>query len=113
MHNYQRLTYGEVDRRANMLAHWLLANGVQPDTAVAVCMDKRPELYIALLAILKAGGAYLHVDPALPQERAIFVLQQAGARILLTQVRAGVPVVGISALMQVASHNRQAAGQVV
>ena len=53
----QRLTYREVDQRANQMAHWLLANGIMPNDPVAVCMDKRPELYIALLGILKSGAS--------------------------------------------------------
>ncbi len=83
----ERLTYGEVDARANQLAHWLLAHGAAPGVAVAVSMDKRPELYIALMAVLKAGAAYVPVDPSLPADRASFMLAQADCRILLTHVR--------------------------
>ncbi|WP_143354426.1 condensation domain-containing protein, partial [Erwinia amylovora] len=63
------LTYGELNARANRLAHRLLAEGVQPDQLVALCADRSPQLTIGLLAILKAGAAYLPLDPAYAGER--------------------------------------------
>ncbi|MCK8393997.1 AMP-binding protein, partial [Erwinia amylovora] len=58
------LTYGELNARANRLAHRLRAEGVQPDQLVALCADRSPQLTIGLLAILTAGAAYLPLDPA-------------------------------------------------
>ncbi len=81
----QRLTYGELDQHANQLAHHLLKLGVGPDVRVAICMERSPELLIALLGVLKAGGAYVPLDPAYPQERLAYMLEDSGASILLTQ----------------------------
>lgn len=83
----ERVTYRQVETRSNQLGNWLVANGVTPNAAVAVCMDKRPEMYIALLAVLKAGGCYVPLDAGLPAETASFMLQQAECRVLLTHVR--------------------------
>ena len=63
------LTYGELNARANRLAHWLRVQGVGPETLVAVCMSRSPRVLEAMLAVLKAGGAYLPMDPTSPQER--------------------------------------------
>jgi len=81
----RRLSFAEVNRRANRLAHHLLAQGVQAEDRVAVSADRSAELIVALLAILKAGAAYLPIDPAVPQERQAFMLADAEARLLLTQ----------------------------
>ncbi len=78
------LSYGEVDARANQLAHALVAAGVGANVAVAVLMDKRPELYIGMLAVLKAGGCYVPIDHTLPAARVSFILQQAEVKLLLT-----------------------------
>src|ERR1700719_2176858 len=65
----QQLTYGELNGRANQLAHRLKNLKVGPDVLVAVCMERSLELVISLLAILKAGGAYVPLDPEYPRER--------------------------------------------
>ncbi|HEX8906342.1 MAG TPA: amino acid adenylation domain-containing protein, partial [Longimicrobiaceae bacterium] len=80
-----RLSYGELDRAASRVAHALLARGVRRGEAVAVCMERSPELVAALLGVLKAGAAYLPVDPAYPAERIAFMLRDAGAPVLVTQ----------------------------
>uniref|UniRef100_UPI0013DB290B non-ribosomal peptide synthase/polyketide synthase n=1 Tax=Pyxidicoccus caerfyrddinensis TaxID=2709663 RepID=UPI0013DB290B len=80
-----RLTYGELDRRANQLAHHLRASGVAPGARVGVCLERSLELVVALLGVLKAGGAYVPVDRNYPTERITFLLQQAGVGVLLTQ----------------------------
>ncbi|PWK71880.1 amino acid adenylation domain-containing protein [Streptomyces sp. CG 926] len=79
-----RLTYRELDRSANRLAHHLRSLGVGPEVPVAVCVERTAGLVTALLAVLKAGGAYVPLDPASPDERIAFTLADAGAGVLVT-----------------------------
>ena len=79
----QRLTYRELDRRANQLAHRLQALGVGPDVLVGLCVERSPEMMVGLLGILKAGGAYVPLDPSYPPERLAFMLADSRAPILL------------------------------
>ncbi|WP_442316500.1 non-ribosomal peptide synthase/polyketide synthase [Xenorhabdus aichiensis] len=81
----QALSYDELNRRANRLAHHLLAQGVHPDDRVAICLERSPEMVVGLLAILKAGGAYVPLDPAYPAERLAYMLDDAAPVVLLTQ----------------------------
>lgn len=81
----QAMSYGELNRRANQLAHYLRELGVGPETLVGICLERSVELVIGLLAILKAGGAYVPLDPKYPSERLTFMLQDTQAPILLTQ----------------------------
>jgi amino acid adenylation domain-containing protein/non-ribosomal peptide synthase protein (TIGR01720 family) len=83
----QSLTYRELDRRANQLAHALRRRGVQLETRVGVCLERSLELMIALLGVWKAGGAYVPLDPNYPPERLAFMLDDSQAPILLTQDR--------------------------
>ena len=83
----QSLSYAELDRRANQLANHLQAGGVGPETLVGVCMERSPEMVVALLGILKAGGAYVPLDPDYPNERLAFMLADAAVPVLLTQER--------------------------
>jgi amino acid adenylation domain-containing protein len=83
----EQLTYRELDRRANRLAHHLRACGVGPDARVGVCLGRSSHLVVALLAVLKAGGAYVPLDPAYPQERLRFLLRDAQMAVLLTENR--------------------------
>jgi amino acid adenylation domain-containing protein len=78
------LTYAEVDRRAGQVARHLRALGSGPERIVGVAIERSPELIIALLAVLKAGGAYVPLDPAWPAERLAYILDDAGAAVLLT-----------------------------
>jgi non-ribosomal peptide synthetase component F len=71
------LTYGELDARANRLAHRLIALGVRPDDRVAVAAERRLETVVGLLAVMKAGGAYVPLDPSYPAERLAFMLADA------------------------------------
>nr|BFE55540.1 hypothetical protein GCM10020063_000660 [Dactylosporangium thailandense] len=73
------LTYAELDRRANRVAHWLLDRGVRADQPVAVLTERTSHLAVALLGVLKAGAAYLPVDAGYPPERVRMVLRGAGA----------------------------------
>jgi amino acid adenylation domain-containing protein len=77
------LTYGELESRANRLAHHLRAVGVGPEVIVGVCIRRSVLEVVALLAVLKAGGAYLPLDPAYPPKRQRFALEDADARVLL------------------------------
>ncbi len=81
----QRLTYRELNARANQLAHHLRKLGVGPDVPVGICIERSLEMVVGLLGILKAGGAYLPLDPSYPQERLKFMLEDVGAPVLLTQ----------------------------
>ncbi|MGA3164142.1 MAG: amino acid adenylation domain-containing protein [Verrucomicrobiota bacterium] len=87
------LTYRELNRRANQLAHYLRALGVGPEVLVAICLERSLEMVIGLLGILKAGGAFVPLDPAYPKERLAFMLKDARVPVLLTQERlvAGLP----------------------
>ena len=89
----RQLTYLELDRRANRLAHRLVALGVRPEVTVALYLDRGAEAIIGLLAILKAGGVYLPLDTGLPPERLAWMLDDARLAVLLTQesLRPGVP----------------------
>ncbi len=80
-----RLTYGELDRRANQLAHHLQGLGVGAGDIVGICLRRSPELVVALLAAMKAGAAYLPLDPSYPGERLAFMLADAGAQMLVTE----------------------------
>ncbi|MEM5373157.1 amino acid adenylation domain-containing protein, partial [Paraburkholderia azotifigens] len=83
VHENERLSYGELNARANRLAHHLIALGVRPDRPVAICLKRSPAMVVGLLAILKAGGAYLPLDPAYPSQRLRQVLGDASPQLLL------------------------------
>ncbi len=78
------LTYAELNARANQLAYTLITFGVTADEPVAVALERSPSAVIALLAIFKAGGVYVPFDPDYPADRLRFMLEDSGARILLT-----------------------------
>ncbi|MDI3288328.1 non-ribosomal peptide synthetase [Polyangium sp. 15x6] len=79
----QTLTYGELERRTNRLAHRLLALGVAQEERVGVCLERSTAFVVTVLAILKAGAAYVPLDPTYPDERLHYMLQDAGCRRLL------------------------------
>ncbi len=80
-----QVTYDELNRRANQLAHHLRASGVKPDTLVGIYMERSVELVVALLGVLKAGGAYVPLDPSYPTQRLAFMLEDANVTVILTQ----------------------------
>ena len=79
------LTYWDLDERANRLARHLVAMGIGMETPVAVLTGRSPEMLVAMLAALKAGGCYLPLDPAYPEDRLAFILEDSRAGALLTQ----------------------------
>ena len=83
----ERLSYAELNARANRIAHFLRRAGVGPESRVGVLMERSAEMLTGMLGILKAGGAYVPLDPAYPRERLSFMLQDAQAKVLFTQER--------------------------
>lgn len=81
----QQITYRELNRRANQLAHYLSSLNIEPEKRVGICTDRSIELVLGLLGILKAGGAYVPFDPAYPKARLEFMLQDSRCSVLLTQ----------------------------
>ncbi|NEO15578.1 MAG: amino acid adenylation domain-containing protein [Moorea sp. SIO3E8] len=81
----QKLTYGELNSKANQLAHYLQTLGVEPDVPVGICLERSLEMVIGILGILKAGGAYVPIDPSYPQERIAYTIADAAVPVLLTQ----------------------------
>ncbi|KAB5408721.1 non-ribosomal peptide synthetase [Pseudomonas aeruginosa] len=80
----EKLTYAELDSRANRLAHALIARGVGPEVRVAIAMQRSAEIMVAFLAVLKAGGAYVPLDIEYPRERLLYMMQDSRAHLLLT-----------------------------
>ncbi|PPT24484.1 non-ribosomal peptide synthetase [Xanthomonas arboricola] len=83
VHGDEVVSYAELERRANQLAHHLRARGVGAETVVGVCMGRTPQMIMALLAILKAGGCYVSLDPAYPEERLALMLSLSKASALI------------------------------
>ncbi|HYV13327.1 MAG TPA: amino acid adenylation domain-containing protein, partial [Pyrinomonadaceae bacterium] len=80
-----QLSYGELNQRANQLAHHLRSLGVGPEVLVGICVERSVELVVGVLGIIKAGGAYVPLDPAYPTERLALILEDARVSMLLTQ----------------------------
>ncbi|HET7464985.1 MAG TPA: amino acid adenylation domain-containing protein, partial [Longimicrobium sp.] len=98
------LSYAELNRRANRLAHHLRSLGVGPDVPVGICLERSPEMVVGLLAVLKAGGAYVPLDPEYPAERLRHMLADSAPAVVLSQTAlrcrvegAGVPVLELDA----------------
>jgi amino acid adenylation domain-containing protein len=81
----QRLSYAELEERANRLAQYLQSQGVGPETRVGLCLHRSLDLPVAVLGILKAGGCYVPLDPAYPVERLHFMLHNAAAPLVITE----------------------------
>ncbi|KIY73113.1 acetyl-CoA synthetase-like protein [Cylindrobasidium torrendii FP15055 ss-10] len=78
------LTYGELNRKSNALAHWLVSKGIEVEDKVPLCSNRSQYFYIAMAAILKAGGCYVSIDPELPLERKTFIADDSGAKLVFT-----------------------------
>ena len=83
----EKITYQELNDRANTLAQYLQQLGVQPETLVGICIDRSLEMLVGLLAILKADGAYIPLDPHYPQERLDYIVEDSQLKILLTETK--------------------------
>lgn len=81
----EKLTYQELNNRANQLAHYLQSLGIKLEDKIGVCIERSPLMVIAILAILKAGGAYVPLDPSYPSERLIFMIEDVQSPLILTQ----------------------------
>ncbi|WP_371915775.1 condensation domain-containing protein, partial [Pseudomonas sp. B5(2017)] len=81
----QTLSYGELNRRANQLAHKLIERGVGPDVLVGIAMERSLDMVVGLLGILKAGGAYVPLDPEYPEDRLSYMFADSSITLLLTQ----------------------------
>src|SRR5205085_12613633 len=100
----ERVSYDELNRRANRLAHYLRNNGVKPEERVGICAERDVEMVVALLAVLKAGGAYVPLDPEYPEERLqyivndstpVAVLTHRSTADLLKKIGNGIRVIGL------------------
>ncbi|MDY6937923.1 MAG: amino acid adenylation domain-containing protein [Cyanobacteriota bacterium] len=108
----EQLTYQQLNRRANQLAHHLKTLGVEPETLVGICIERSVTMVVALLAVLKAGGAYVPFDPSYPIDRLTYMLADSRVRLLLTtaslrtknsvlsQVWEGYPIVELDRLSE-------------
>ncbi|MFP2900827.1 amino acid adenylation domain-containing protein, partial [Corallococcus sp. 4LFB] len=94
----QRLTYAQLERRANQVAHRLLELGVRTGDRVGLCVERSLEMAVGVLAILKAGAAYVPLDPTYPAERLSLMREDAGIRAVLTQAHLDTPAPGVAAV---------------
>jgi len=83
------MSYGELNVQSNRLARFLRTLGVRPGALVGLCIERSPELLVALLAVQKSGGAYVPLDPDFPADRLAYMLEDSGARVLVTAADAG------------------------
>ncbi|CAM1358895.1 Mycosubtilin synthase subunit C (fragment) [Tenacibaculum xiamenense] len=80
----ESLSYSELDKRSNQLAHYLQGQGVKPDDLVGICLDRGLDMIVGLLGILKSGGAYVPIAPDYPQDRIDYIVEDTGIELLLT-----------------------------
>lgn len=85
IHHHQQVTYGELNKRANQLAHYLMLEGAGPESLIGICVDRSIEMVVAVLGILKSGAAYVPLDPAYPKKRLAFMTEDSGIELLLSQ----------------------------
>ncbi|UAA39457.1 non-ribosomal peptide synthase/polyketide synthase [Paraneptunicella aestuarii] len=80
----EQFTYAQLNERANQLAHYLVAQGIKPDSVVGVCITRSMDMLVATLAIMKAGGAYLPMDPGYPKSRLDYMVENSGVKWVIT-----------------------------
>ncbi|WP_408030698.1 non-ribosomal peptide synthetase, partial [Tenacibaculum xiamenense] len=80
----ESLSYLELDKRSNQLAHYLLEQGVKPDDLIGICLGQGLEMIIGILGIIKSGGAFVPIDPDYPQDRINYILEDTGVKLLIT-----------------------------
>ena len=98
-------SYQELNRRANFLGHQLKARGVGPEDIVGICIERSLEMVVAVLGVLKSGGAYLPLDPGYPAERLDYMVQDSGARLVLTGAETALSLPSEVELVRVAGAN--------
>ena len=81
-----QITYRDLNTRANQVAHYLVKRGAGPDVLVGIFAERTPDLVIGILGILKSGSAYVPIDPSYPKDRLRYILEDAQAPIVLTQI---------------------------
>jgi amino acid adenylation domain-containing protein len=81
----ERMKYAELNRKANHLAHYLRRFGVAPESAVGICLEATPTLLVSVLGVLKTGACYVPLDPGYPHERLLYMCEQAGIRLVITE----------------------------
>ncbi|UNP84527.1 non-ribosomal peptide synthetase [Bacillus mycoides] len=85
MYEKERITYRELNERANQLAHYLQKKGIGPDSLVGLCVERSLGMIVGILGILKAGGAYVPLDPTYPEQRLQYILEDASIQLVVTQ----------------------------
>jgi amino acid adenylation domain-containing protein/non-ribosomal peptide synthase protein (TIGR01720 family) len=85
LHGAERITYAELDARANQLARYLRRQGVRPEVLVGICLDRSIEMIVAILGVLKAGGGYVPLDHSYPAQRIAYMVEDARVEIILTE----------------------------
>ena len=80
-----QMTYREFNKKANILAHYLISLGVGPEIFVCICMERSLDMVLAIYAIIKAGGAYIPIDPDYPEDRVKYMLEDSEGKIILAQ----------------------------
>ena len=92
----EELSYGELNSRANQLAHYLIEQGVKPDTLVGISQSRSIWMMVCLLGIQKSGGAYVPLDPSYPEERLSYMLEDSGVTVILgtESERGSLPLTG-------------------
>ena len=104
------LSYGELNERANQLAHYLRRQGVGAETLVGVCLERSVELVVGMLGVLKAGGAYVPIDPQYPAERVKYLLADGGVQVVVTTAAVWERFVGSEGRVVYLDREREAIG---